>query len=152
MSSRTPWSHPGPLLSRYKTLYYCISILVRPTALSYCWCTVRWSIATRQQQWSFCPFSGGFDFRTYASDNKEVRRSRSFLPTSVVLVSWCKINNGASYRATAKHTHGLAIDVCLSVCPSACLSNACIVTKRKHLAKKVQLWLIGSRPWAFQWA
>ena len=35
---------------------------------------------------------------------------------------------------------------------SVCLSNACIVTKRKHLAKKVQLWLIGSRPRAFQWA
>jgi len=32
---------------------------------------------------------------------------------------------------------------------SVCLSNACIVTKRKHLAKKVQLWLIGSRPRAF---
>ena len=34
------------------------------------------------------------------------------------------------------------------------LSNAWIVTKRKHLAKKVQLWLIGSRPRprAFQWA
>jgi len=40
----------------------------------------------------------------------------------------------------------------LSVCLSVCLSSACIVTKRKHLAKKVQLWLIGSRPQAFQWA
>ena len=40
----------------------------------------------------------------------------------------------------------------MSVCPSVCLSNAWIVTKRKHLVKKVQLWLIGSRPWAFQWA
>ena len=42
-----------------------------------------------------------------------------------------------------------------SVRPSVCLSvcqNAWIVTKRKHLAKKVQLWLIGSRPRAFQWA
>jgi len=42
------------------------------------------------------------------------------------------------YRATAKHTHGIAIDF-QSVLPSVCLSNACIVTKRKHLAKKVQL-------------
>ena len=32
------------------------------------------------------------------------------------------------------------------------LSNACNVTKRKHLVKKVQLWLIGSRLRAFQWA
>ena len=30
------------------------------------------------------------------------------------------------------------------------LSNACIVTKRKQLAKKVQLWLIGTRPRAIQ--
>ena len=36
--------------------------------------------------------------------------------------------------------------------PYVYLSNACIVTKRKHLAKKVQIWLIGSRLWAFQWA
>jgi len=35
---------------------------------------------------------------------------------------------------------------------SVCLSNAFIVTKRKHLAKKVQLWLTGSRLWASQWA
>ena len=37
------------------------------------------------------------------------------------------------YRATAKHTHGISIDICLSVRPSVrlpvCLSNACIVTK-----------------------
>ena len=30
-----------------------------------------------------------------------------------------------------------------SFCLSVRLSNACIVTKRKHLGKKVQLWLIG---------
>ena len=48
-------------------------------------------------------------------------------------------------------THAIVIDF-LSVCPSVCLSNACIVTKRKHLAKKVQLWLIGTRLRAFQWA
>ena len=51
-------------------------------------------------------------------------------------------------------THGIAVDVCLSVRPSVCrlsLSNACIVTKRKHLTKKVQLWLIESCPRAFQW-
>ena len=36
--------------------------------------------------------------------------------------------------------------------PSVRLSDAWIVTKRKHLAKKVQLWLIGSRLRAFQWA
>jgi len=49
-------------------------------------------------------------------------------------------------------THAIVIDVCPSVRLSVCLSNAWIVTKGKHLAKKVQLWLIGSRPWAFQWA
>jgi len=38
------------------------------------------------------------------------------------------------YRATAKHTHGIAVEIL-----SVRLSNACIVTKRKHLAKKVQL-------------
>ena len=58
------------------------------------------------------------------------------------------IGNHRFYRATAKHTHGFPIDVCPSVRPS----NACIVTKRKHLAKKVQLWLIRSRPRAFQCA
>ena len=36
--------------------------------------------------------------------------------------------------------------------PSVCPSHAWIVTKRKHLAKKVQLWLIASRLQAFQWA
>ena len=35
-------------------------------------------------------------------------------------------------------THAIVIDF-LSVSLSVCLSNACIVTKRKHLAKKVQL-------------
>ena len=57
------------------------------------------------------------------------------------------------YRATAKHTQGIAVEilsVCLSVRPSVCLSNAWIVTKRKHLVKKVQLWLIVSRLRAFQ--
>ena len=39
------------------------------------------------------------------------------------------------YRATAKHTHCFPTSVRLSVR----LSNACIVTKGKHLAKKVQL-------------
>ena len=38
-------------------------------------------------------------------------------------------------RLCEAYTHGTAVDVCLSVR----LSNACIVTKRKHLAKKVQL-------------
>ena len=40
------------------------------------------------------------------------------------------------YLATAKHTHRLAVDICLSVCPSVCLSvclsNAQIVTKRDN--------------------
>ena len=40
----------------------------------------------------------------------------------------------------------------VSVRPSVCPSHAWIVTKRKHLAKKVQLWLIGSRLRALQWA
>ena len=39
----------------------------------------------------------------------------------------------------------------LSVRLSVRLSNACIVTKRKHLAKTIQLRLIGSRLRAFQW-
>ena len=42
------------------------------------------------------------------------------------------------YRATAKHTHGIAVEI-LSVRPSVRLQNPCGVTKRKHLAKKVQL-------------
>jgi len=40
------------------------------------------------------------------------------------------------------YTHGIAVEI-LSVCPSVRLtvplSNACIVTKRKHLVKKVQI-------------
>ena len=44
------------------------------------------------------------------------------------------------------------VSIRLSVRPSVCLSHAWIVTKRKHLAKKVQLWLIGSPLRAFQWA
>jgi len=43
------------------------------------------------------------------------------------------------YPATAKHTHGIAVEILSvrpSVRPSVRLSNACIVTKRKHLAKK----------------
>ena len=35
------------------------------------------------------------------------------------------------YRATAKHTHGIVIDI-LSVRPFVCLSNVCIVTKRDN--------------------
>ena len=38
------------------------------------------------------------------------------------------------YRATEKHTHGIAIDI-LSVCLSVCLSNACIVTKRTTVCR-----------------
>ena len=41
----------------------------------------------------------------------------------------------------------------LSVCPSVCLSNACIVPKLKHLAKKsLIMTILGSRLRAFQWA
>ena len=56
------------------------------------------------------------------------------------------------YRATMRSIYARYCCRRLSVRLSVCQSNACIVTKRKHLAKKVQLWLIGSRPWAFQWA
>ena len=35
----------------------------------------------------------------------------------------------------AKHMHGIAVEI-LSVSLSIRLSNACIVTKRKHIAKK----------------
>jgi len=54
-----------------------------------------------------------------------------------------------SYRATAKHTHGLAIDICLSVCLSVRLSNACIVIKRKHLAKKSSIMTNRKSPTSF---
>ena len=40
----------------------------------------------------------------------------------------------------AKHIRTVLLST--SACPSVCLSNACIVTKGKHLAKKVQLWKI----------
>ena len=63
-------------------------------------------------------------------------------------LSFALLNGFYSATICEAYTHGIAVDVCLSVR----LSNACIVTKRKHLAKKVQLWLIGSRPRAFQWA
>ena len=35
------------------------------------------------------------------------------------------------YCATAKHTHSIAVEI-LSVRPSVCLSNTCIVTKRNN--------------------
>ena len=96
------------------------------------------------------PVNGTFDSSWYRICRKttvrEVMATIRPLKTGVVIGSY------DFYRATAKHTHGFPIDVCRSVCPSVCPSNACIVTKRKHLAKKVQLWLIGSRPRAFQWA
>ena len=41
-------------------------------------------------------------------------------------------------RLCEAYTVVIAVEI-LSVCLSVCLSNACIVTKRKHLAKKVQL-------------
>ena len=56
-------------------------------------------------------------------------------------------------------SRGIVMSNCPSVCPSVCLSvrpsvspsNAWIVTKRKHLAKKVQLWLLGSFPMSLRW-
>ena len=63
------------------------------------------------------------------------------------------VKRGGFYRAALYATRSFWwASVRLSVRPSVCLSNAWIVTKRKHLAKKVQLWLIGSWPRAFQWA
>ena len=44
-------------------------------------------------------------------------------------------------RLCEAYTHGIAVEI-LSVRSSVRLSNACIVTKRQHLAKKVQLRLI----------
>jgi len=47
-----------------------------------------------------------------------------------------QLTNPYYYRATAKDTHGLAVDICLavrlSVRPSVRLSNACIVTKQNN--------------------
>ena len=47
-----------------------------------------------------------------------------------------QVTNPYYYRATAKHTHGLTVDIYLSVClsvrPSVRLSKACIVTKRNN--------------------
>ena len=55
------------------------------------------------------------------------------------------------YIFTVRLCEAYSTTFCLSVCPSVRLSNVCIVTKQKHLVKKVQLWLIGSRPRAFDW-
>ena len=54
---------------------------------------------------------------------------------------------GRSFRS--QKCLSVRLSVRLSVCPSV---MAWIVTKRKHLAKKVQLWPIGSRLLRFQWA
>jgi len=52
---------------------------------------------------------------------------RQFLKTAlrcgcrlIMAVSHCYIREVDFYRATAKHTHGLPIDICLSVCLSVC--------------------------------
>ena len=52
------------------------------------------------------------------------------------------------HRATVKHTHGIAEEI-LSVYLSARLSNACIVTKRKHLAKKSSIMTNRKPPTSF---
>ena len=52
------------------------------------------------------------------------------------------------YLATAKHTHGIPVEI-LSVRPSVCLSNACTVTKRKHLAKKSSIMTNRKSPTSF---
>ena len=48
------------------------------------------------------------------------------------------------------------LSVCLSICPyvclSVCLSNACIVTKQKHLAKKSSIMTNRKRLRTIQWA
>jgi len=55
-------------------------------------------------------------------------------------------------RLRSIRTVFLSTSVRLSVSISVRLSIVCILAKRKHLAKKVQLWLIGSRTRALQWA
>ena len=58
------------------------------------------------------------------------------------------------YRATVKHTHSIAVkilSVCLSVRPSVCQMRV-LWQNESTSRKKFNLWLIGSRPQAFQWA
>jgi len=49
------------------------------------------------------------------------------------------INRTSNFRTSFNNPNCDRLSVRLSVRPSVRLSNACIVTKRKHLAKKVQL-------------
>ena len=77
------------------------------------------------------------------------------VPTSICLAIWhCnwRVVTPMQLRLSAflacdceAVTHAIVIDVCPSVKRVDC-------DKTKAPSKKVQLWLIGSRPWAFQWA
>ena len=87
--------------------------------------------------------------RSYADVERQarisaVRKNNAALqPPLFRFLPRCSMQGGPSHR------NGVCPSICLSVCLSV---TAWIVTKRKHLAKKVQLWLIGSRLLRFQWA
>jgi len=54
------------------------------------------------------------------------------------------------YHATMRSIYARYCCRRLSVCPSVCLSNACIVTKRKHLAKKSSIMTNRKSPTGFR--
>ena len=73
---------------------------------------------------------------TLVKETRSWETDRTSLSRQLELVG--SFNRSCSFqiftlRLYEAYTHGIAVDVCLSVC----LSNACIVTKRKPLAKKV---------------
>jgi len=84
---------------------------------------------------------------------RAANKSRAMAYTSSRKVFKTSRQRSTFYHATLYATRSFRwASIHLSVRPSVCLSNAWNVTKWKHLAKKVQISLIGSRPRAFQWA
>jgi len=85
---------------------------------SYTTNTRQWTISHRTDECKTGSNDDSDDDMTWAA--RKCIIMRDFLPTSYF------------YRATVKHTHGPAVDICLSVRSSICLSNAWIMTKRDN--------------------
>ena len=98
---------------------------------------------------SLCDTADQFTQQKHFMADELHDRTKRISERYLVLTLWQVADQDSCYHTalnSMRSSHDKAVR------PSACPSNACIVTKRKHLVKKVQLWLIGSRQQAFQWA
>ena len=69
----------------------------------------------------------------------EVRQTHAHDADKQAITWWREIDAVLLFSVRLRSSYARYCDRRLSVCPSVCLSNAWIVTKRKHLAKKIQL-------------